>query len=98
MVGYSDSNKDGGYLAATWGTYRAQEVLARSAARAGVELTVFHGRGGAVGRGGGPLERAILGRPAAARPPTLQGTAPGEGIFARYGDPRIAERPLEQGV
>ena len=67
MVGYSDSNKDGGYLAATWQTYRAQQALAAAAAAAGVELVVFHGRGGAVGRGGGPMGRAILAGPTARR-------------------------------
>src|SRR5918998_1378873 len=98
MVGYSDSNKDGAYLAATWETYRAQGLLARVAAEAGVELVVFHGRGGAVGRGGGPMGRAIMARPAGARPPQLKVTEQGEVIFARYGHPAIAERHLEQVV
>ena len=98
MVGYSDSNKDGGYLAATWGTYRAQQALAEAAAEAGVELVVFHGRGGAVGRGGGPMYRAIMARPAAAASPTFKITEQGEVIFARYGDLSIAERHLEQVV
>jgi phosphoenolpyruvate carboxylase len=96
MVGYSDSNKDGGYLAATWATYRAQQDLAAAAAAAGVELVVFHGRGGAVGRGGGPMYRAILARPAAAATPTFKITEQGEVIFARYGSLPIAERHLEQ--
>jgi phosphoenolpyruvate carboxylase len=96
MVGYSDSNKDGGYLAATWATYRAQQDLARVAAAAGVELVIFHGRGGAVGRGGGPMNRAILARPAAAASPTFKITEQGEVIFARYGSLPIAERHLEQ--
>ena len=96
MVGYSDSNKDGGYLAATWETYRAQAALARVAAGAGVELVVFHGRGGAVGRGGGPMGRAILARPAGARTPQLKVTEQGEVIAARYGHPAIAERHFEQ--
>jgi phosphoenolpyruvate carboxylase len=98
MVGYSDSNKDGGYLAATWGTYRAQQALAEAAAAAGVELIVFHGRGGAVGRGGGPMYRAIMARPAAAASPTFKITEQGEVIFARYGSLPIAERHLEQVV
>src|SRR5207249_5729139 len=98
MVGYSDSNKDGGYLAATWATYRAQQDLAEAAAAAGVELVVFHGRGGAVGRGGGPMGRAILARPAAAASPTFKITEQGEVIFARYGSLPIAERHLEQVV
>src|SRR5207248_2149062 len=91
-----DSNKDGGYLAATWGTYRAQQELARAASAAGVELVIFHGRGGAVGRGGGPMSRAILARPAAAASPTFKITEQGEVIFARYGSLPIAERHLEQ--
>jgi phosphoenolpyruvate carboxylase len=98
MVGYSDSNKDGGYLAATWATYRAQQDLAVAASAAGVELIVFHGRGGAVGRGGGPMGRAILARPAAAASPTFKITEQGEVIFARYGSLPIAERHLEQVV
>jgi phosphoenolpyruvate carboxylase len=98
MVGYSDSNKDGGYLAATWGTYRAQQALADAASAAGVELVVFHGRGGAVGRGGGPMYRAIMARPAAAASPSFKITEQGEVIFARYGSLPIAERHLEQVV
>jgi phosphoenolpyruvate carboxylase len=96
MVGYSDSNKDGGYLAATWATYRAQQDLAQAAAAAGVELVVFHGRGGAVGRGGGPMSRVILARPGAAASPTFKVTEQGEVIFARYGSLAIAQRHLEQ--
>src|SRR5205807_4572625 len=98
MVGYSDSNKDGGYLAATWATYRAQQDLAQVAAAAGVELVILHGRGGAVGRGGGPMYRAIMARPAAAASPTFKITEQGEVIFARYGNLAIAERHLEQVV
>ncbi len=96
MIGYSDSNKDGGYLAATWHTYRAQEALARAANARGIELLIFHGRGGAVGRGGGPMGRAILARPPEARLPRLKVTEQGEVIFARYGHPAIAERHFEQ--
>lgn len=96
MVGYSDSNKDGGYLAATWRTYGAQELLADAARDAGLALTIFHGRGGAVGRGGGPMGRAVLARPLAARTPELKVTEQGEVITARYGDPAIATRHLEQ--
>jgi phosphoenolpyruvate carboxylase len=98
MVGYSDSNKDGGYLAATWATYRAQEDLAAAARVAGVELVVFHGRGGAVGRGGGPMYRAIMARPPSAASPSFKITEQGEVIFARYGSLPIAERHLEQVV
>lgn len=98
MVGYSDSNKDGGYLASNWRIYRAQQALARVAAAAGVELIIFHGRGGAIGRGGGPMGRAILARPPEARSLTLKVTEQGEVVFSRYLDPAIAERHLEQVV
>lgn len=98
MLGYSDSNKDAGYLAATWETYRAQESLARMARSAGLGLELFHGRGGAVGRGGGPMGRAILARPPEARLPTLKVTEQGEVIFARYSHPEIAERHFEQMI
>jgi phosphoenolpyruvate carboxylase len=98
MIGYSDSNKDAGYLAATWETYRAQETLARMVRRYGLKLELFHGRGGAVGRGGGPMGRAIMARPPLARTPTLKVTEQGEVIFARYSHPAIAERHFEQIV
>ena len=96
MLGYSDSNKDGGYLASVWSIYRAQERLAEAARAHGVEVFVFHGRGGAVGRGGGPTERAILARPPSLRTPELKLTEQGEVIFARYGHVGIARRHLEQ--
>jgi phosphoenolpyruvate carboxylase len=96
MIGYSDSNKDGGYLASTWQTYRAQQAIAEVSAARGIEPVIFHGRGGAVGRGGGPAGRAILARPPEARLPTLKVTEQGEVIFARYGRPAIAERHFEQ--
>ena len=98
MVGYSDSNKDGGYLSSNWRIYRAQQALARVAAAAGVELIIFHGRGGAIGRGGGPMGRAILARPPEARSLALKATEQGEVVFSRYLDPAIAERHLEQVV
>ena len=62
MLGYSDSNKAGGFLAANWQLYQAQAALVATARRHGVELTLFHGRGGAIGRGGGPANRAIRGQ------------------------------------
>lgn len=98
MVGYSDSNKDGGYVSGTWETHRAQVPLAQAAADAGVELRLFHGRGGAVGRGGGSMGRAILARPRAVSTPDLKVTEQGEVIFARYGHPAVAERHFEQVV
>src|SRR5579859_1753569 len=98
MIGYSDSNKDGGYLSSTWQTYCAQQALAAAATAAGIALVVFHGRGGAVGRGGGPMGRAILARPPEAQLPHLKVTEQGEVIFARYGHPAIAERHFEQSI
>ncbi|HVG01202.1 MAG TPA: phosphoenolpyruvate carboxylase, partial [Chloroflexia bacterium] len=98
MVGYSDSNKDGGYLSATWQIYGAQAALARTATEAGVRLVVFHGRGGAVGRGGGPTGRAIMARPPQAQLPSLKVTEQGEVIFARYSHPGITMRHFEQVV
>jgi phosphoenolpyruvate carboxylase len=96
MIGYSDSNKAAGYVAATWHTYQAQADLAEVAKAHGVRLEIFHGRGGAVGRGGGPMERAIQARPASALFPRLKVTEQGEVIFARYGHPAIAERHFNQ--
>jgi phosphoenolpyruvate carboxylase len=96
MLGYSDSNKDGGFVTANWELYKAQRTLAEACRQAGVQLLLFHGRGGAIGRGGGPTNRAILGQP----PGTLQGrlrlTEQGEVAFARYSNPEIAHRHLEQ--
>jgi phosphoenolpyruvate carboxylase len=96
MIGYSDSNKDGGYLAANWSLYQAQENIAKVCQRAGVRLTLFHGRGGTVARGGGPANRAILAQP----PGTIGGrfrvTEQGETIAGRYSNPILARRHLEQ--
>ncbi len=96
MLGYSDSNKDGGYLAAQWAIYHAEDALARTCKEAGVRMRIFHGRGGPVGRGGGPAARAISGRPVSALTPALKLTEQGEVVFARYGNPGIARRTLEQ--
>ncbi|MFI5374847.1 MAG: phosphoenolpyruvate carboxylase, partial [Candidatus Rokuibacteriota bacterium] len=98
MIGYSDSNKDGGYLAANWALYRAQESIARTCAVHGIALTLFHGRGGTVARGGGPAGRAIRAQP----PGTVAGgfrvTEQGETIASRYGDAALAHRHVEQIV
>jgi phosphoenolpyruvate carboxylase len=96
MIGYSDSNKDGGYLAAAWRLDRAQRALVEVADAHGVELTIFHGRGGSIGRGGGPANAAIRAQPAQAVRGRLKLTEQGEVIFARYHDPQLAHRHLEQ--
>ena len=98
MVGYSDSGKDGGYLAAQWEIYRAQEELTRIAAERGVELTVFHGRGGSAGRGGGPTHAGILAQPPGAVDGRLKLTEQGETIaFKTASRPRRAQ-PRGGGV
>jgi phosphoenolpyruvate carboxylase len=98
MVGYSDSTKDGGYLSACWELYLAQERLAEVADELQVELTVFHGRGGALGRGGGPAARAITSLPARAVAGRFRITEQGEVLAQRYDDPQIAHRHLEQVI
>lgn len=98
MIGYSDSNKDGGYLEANWALYRAQQQVARVCDRHGIELTLFHGRGGSVGRGGGPANRAIRAQPSASLRGRLKLTEQGEVISDRYANPEIAHRHLEQIV
>ena len=96
MLGYSDSNKESGYLAANWLLHRAQGALVRTAREHGVELTLFHGRGGAIGRGGGPANRAILGLAPGAVAGRLKLTEQGEVIAENYADPAIALRHLER--
>jgi phosphoenolpyruvate carboxylase len=98
MVGYSDSGKDGGYLAAQWAIYRAQEALAAVAAETGIELTIFHGRGGSAGRGGGPTHAAILGQAPGHPPGRLKLTEQGETISFKYGLTGIAFRSLEAAL
>jgi phosphoenolpyruvate carboxylase len=98
MIGYSDSNKDGGYLAAAWQLDRAQRALVEVGDRHGVDLTIFHGRGGSVGRGGGPANAAIRAQPAEAVRGRLKLTEQGEVLAARYRDPALAHRHLEQVV
>ncbi|CAN7481005.1 phosphoenolpyruvate carboxylase [Mycolicibacterium frederiksbergense] len=95
MLGYSDSNKDGGYLAANWALYRAELELVESARKTGIRLRLFHGRGGTVGRGGGPSYDAILAQPPGAVKGSLRITEQGEVIAAKYAEPRIAHRNLE---
>ena len=96
MLGYSDSNKESGFLAANWMLYQAQEQLVDSARRNDVELTLFHGRGGAIGRGGGPTNRAILAQAPGSVGGRLKFTEQGEVVAAHYANPAIAARHLEQ--
>ena len=96
MVGYSDSTKDGGYLAACWGLQSAQSRLHAAAAARGVRLTFFHGRGGSLGRGGGPAARGILSLPPETLDGSLRLTEQGEVLAERYDDAEVARRHLEQ--
>jgi phosphoenolpyruvate carboxylase len=96
MLGYSDSNKDCGYLTANWALYKAQEAIARVCRENGVRLTLFHGRGGSIARGGGPAAKAILAQPAGLRDGGIRVTEQGEVLSTRYHDPDLAHRILEQ--
>ncbi len=96
MIGYSDSSKDGGYLASNWHLYNSQRILTETCVEKGVSLELFHGRGGSIGRGGGPTNRAILSQP----PESLHGgvkiTEQGEVIAYRYSNRGIGHRHLNQ--
>ncbi len=98
MLGYSDSNKDGGYWTANWELYRGQDELARVCNDAGVSLRFFHGRGGTVARGGGRAHRAILASPASSHNGRIRFTEQGEVISFRYAMPALAQRHIEQIV
>jgi len=98
MVGYSDSNKDGGYWMANWVLHKAQERLGRVCREQGVTLRIFHGRGGTVERGGGRTNQAILAMPAPVRTGSIRFTEQGEVISFRYGSTELARRHLEQVV
>ncbi|AMA00278.1 phosphoenolpyruvate carboxylase [Corynebacterium glutamicum] len=95
MLGYSDSNKDGGYFSANWALYDAELQLVELCRSAGVKLRLFHGRGGTVGRGGGPSYDAILAQPKGAVQGSVRITEQGEIISAKYGNPETARRNLE---
>jgi phosphoenolpyruvate carboxylase len=94
MLGYSDSNKESGFLSAVWMLYRAQSRLAEVARRNGIELTLFHGRGGAIGRGGGPTNRAILAQAPGSIDGRFKMTEQGETVAANYSNVAIAENHL----
>jgi len=95
MLGYSDSNKDGGFLASQWNLYRATQALVRLADENSIVLRLFHGRGGSVGRGGGPSFEAILAQPPGSVRGQIRLTEQGEIIQAKYADPRIGRHHLE---
>lgn len=95
MLGYSDSNKDGGYISSTWGLYQAEIGLVELFRKYQVKMRLFHGRGGSVGRGGGPSYQAILAQPAGSVNGQIRITEQGEVITAKYGDPSNAARNLE---
>lgn len=94
MIGYSDSSKDAGQLAAAWGQYRAQAALSKLCKAQGVHLTLFHGRGGTVGRGGGPSHTAILSQPPGSVAGSMRVTEQGEMIRFKFGVPELAVRNL----
>src|SRR6266700_209888 len=95
MLGYSDSNKDGGMIAGLWEIFKAHRALHQVAGETNIHLTLFHGRGGTVGRGGGPTHRALVAQPAGAFSGHFKITEQGEVLSWKYAEPVLAERSLE---
>ena len=98
MLGYSDSNKDGGILSSNWLLYRAQKKVGNICEEHDVDFQIFHGRGGTIARGGGPTHKAILAHPVESRSGKIKITEQGEVIFFRYFNRELAQRELEQVV
>jgi phosphoenolpyruvate carboxylase len=96
MLGYSDSNKDCGYLTANWALYQAQDAIMAACKRHEVKITLFHGRGGSIARGGGPAAKAILAQPVGLKNGRIRVTEQGEVLSTRYHDVDLAHRVLEQ--
>jgi len=98
MIGYSDSNKDGGYVMANWALYQGQENITQVAQKHHITLTIFHGRGGTIARGGGPANSAIRAQPVGSINGRFRLTEQGETVASRYSNPALAHRHLEQIV
>jgi phosphoenolpyruvate carboxylase len=98
MIGYSDSSKDSGVVASSWELYKVQRALSQTGSDAGIVVSFFHGRGGTVGRGGGPSHQAILGQPAGTVNGKIRITEQGEMISLKYAHPELAQRTLELDI
>ena len=98
MIGYSDSNKDAGFLAANWALYKAQESIASVCKKHDIPLRIFHGRGTSIGRGGGPAGKAMLAQPPGSLGGKMRLTEQGEALSERYSSIELAHRHLEQVI